>query len=298
MYPPRTSRIGERVSSRKSRSAADVLAAILRRVRPTHLRCYGDVANAFSRRAGLEIGGPSDLFARRSLLPAYALAATIDNCNFSSRTVWTGAVGEGSTFRYDPRRPPGRQYIHEATDLRSIGDAQYDFVLASHAIEHIANPFRALHEWTRVTKAGGLLVLVVPHKEGTFDHRRPLTPLSHLIDDDRRATGEDDLTHLPEILALHDLPMDPPAGDALAFKARSERNLENRCLHHHVFDTSLVVEMTHHAGLEIVCVEPIRPYHIFLVARKLPAGQSPDNGRFRSPTAAYRAASPFATDRG
>ena len=34
-----------------------------------------------------------------------------------------------------------------------------------------------------VTGAGGALLLVVPHREGTFDHRRPVTELEHLVAD-------------------------------------------------------------------------------------------------------------------
>ena len=33
-----------------------------------------------------------------------------------------------------------------------------------------------------------------------------------MLDDFSHDTQEDDLTHLPEILQLHDLSMDPPAG--------------------------------------------------------------------------------------
>src|SRR5207302_6447701 len=101
-----------------------------------------------------------------------------------------------------------------------------------------------------------------PHKEGTFDHKRPVTSLDHLKDDLASGRGEDDLASLPEILALHDLSMDPPAGDFAAFKARSERNVENRCLHHHVFDTHLVSEMLDWMGFRLVTIERARPYHI------------------------------------
>jgi len=281
----------------RSYGVKGVLAAVGRRVRPRRLQCYKAIEDAFRGKTGLEIGGPSDLFTRRGLLPAYAIARSIDNCNFSHTTVWEGTIQEGLTFTYDARHAPGRQYIHEAMDLRSIPDGQYDFVLASHTIEHVANPLRALREWIRVMKDGALLVLVVPHKDGTFDHRRSVTQLAHLVEDDRNGTTEDDLTHLPEILALHDLALDPPAGDADAFRARSARNLENRCLHHHVFDTNLVVEMTHHVGLQILAVEPMRPYHIFLIARKLPAQQPPDNDRFLVPNSEYRARNLFDTDR-
>ncbi len=217
----------------------------------------------------MEIGGPSDLFAAGGPLPLYPLMARLDNCNFSATTVWEGQIREGLTFIYDSHRAPGRQYIAEAADLSLIAAKTYDVVLSSHTIEHSANPLRALREWLRVLKDDGALVLVVPHKDGTFDHRRPLTTLAHLIEDDTQGTSEDDLTHLDEILACHDLALDPAAGDAAAFAARSARNAENRCLHHHVFDTALVAEMLQAVGLEIAAIERVPPYHIIAVAQKV-----------------------------
>jgi SAM-dependent methyltransferase len=217
---------------------------------------------------GLEIGGPSALFDHLGLLPAYAVAGRVDNCNFGHETVWEGALTVGMTFKFDRGRRLGVQYIAEATDLQPIAPETYDFVLSSHAIEHVANPLGALKEWSRVLKPGGHLVLFAPHKDGTFDHRRPVTALAHLMDDFRAGVGEDDLTHLGEILALHDLAMDPEAGSFESFERRSRRNVENRCLHHHVFDTALASEMVASAGFELLAEGFYPPGDIFVMARK------------------------------
>ena len=72
----------------------------------------------------------------------------------------------------------------------------------SHCIEHIANPLKAISEWKRILKDNGLILLIVPHKDKTFDHNRPITSLSHLIEDMKTDVQEDDSTHLPEILEL------------------------------------------------------------------------------------------------
>ncbi|MGE3342155.1 MAG: class I SAM-dependent methyltransferase [Vicinamibacterales bacterium] len=247
-------------------------------------------------RAGFEIGGPTALFARGGLLPIYPCLGALDNGNFSSQTVWEGAIHEGPTFHYDPARPPGRQFIIEASDLGRIQSEQYDVVISSHTLEHTANPLKALREWLRVLTTNGVLILVVPHKEGTFDHRRPVTRLAHLIEDEVNDTTEHDLTHLDEVLALHDLALDPPAGDAAAFRARCEQNFANRCLHHHVFDTRLAVEVMDHVGLKVVTVEAALAHHIFVIGQKT-AGARPDNSRFLGVAAPYRAGSPFAGDR-
>lgn len=254
---------------------------------PPRAKCYSLCRRYLSRSTGLEIGGPSGLFSRGSILPVYPLAKEIDNCNFANNTTWQPVVEEGMTFRFDENRPMGRQYIFEATNLFSIPSAKYDFLLSSHVIEHIANPLRALGEWKRVLKEKGFLVLIVPHKEGTFDRQRPVTTFEHIFEDFERKTGEEDLTHLPEILKFHDL-KDSVEGETFEeFKRRSERNFENRCLHHHAFDTPLVAQILNHMELQILAVELFFPCHIIAIARKIPPGHSPDNSPFLQKTAEY-----------
>jgi SAM-dependent methyltransferase len=61
-----------------------------------------------------------------------------------------------------------------------LEDDSFDFVFASHVIEHIPDPIAALEEWRRVARK--YVVLVVPHRDRTFDRDRSLTPLSELIE--------------------------------------------------------------------------------------------------------------------
>jgi SAM-dependent methyltransferase len=215
-------------------------------------------------RLGLEIGGPSQAFGRLGVVPVYLAAERIDNCNFAAATLWEGQIAEGRTFRFNAARPPGEQFMAEATGLVHVASGAYDFLLSSHAIEHCANPLKALAEWSRVLKPGGVLVLIVPHRDAAFDHRRPLTTLGHLVDDFERGVGEDDLTHLDEILRLHDLGRDPGADDAESFRARALANADNRSMHHHVFDTALARAMVEQAGFEVLRVE--RPTRMDIVA--------------------------------
>lgn len=263
-----------------------------------HIPNHRSYTSRFKGKSGLEIGGPSRLFTKRGLIPVYSVVGSLDGCNFHSTTVWEGRIQEGpDQYRYAKGTRTGYQYIREAVDLRGIGTEAYDFVLSSHCIEHTANPLRAIGEWMRVLKTEGYFLLVVPHKDGTFDHQRPVTPLKHLAQDFEGSISEADLTHLPEILQLHDLTLDPLAGGPEAFRRRSLRNAENRCLHHHVFNTELVVRMLDHLRVQVLDVQLALPYHIIVLARKAPASQRPDNAAFLSPSAPYRLTSPFPTDR-
>jgi hypothetical protein len=65
---------------------------------------------------------------------------------------------------------------------------------------------------------------VLPNKDHTFHWQRPVTILEHIIDDYENQTAEDDFTHVDEILKLHDLSKDLPAGNPEQFRSRSANN--------------------------------------------------------------------------
>lgn len=230
--------------------------------------CYMQAIPFFDSKTGLEIGGPSSFFRKGGLFPVYPLAGRIDNCNFSSETIWEGTIQEGMTFLSDKRKSPGRQFLTEATDLTLIDSESYDFILSCHTLVHIANPLRALYEWKRVLKQNGLMVLILTDREKTFDYHRPVSTLQYILNDYEHSTGEDDLTHLGEILQLHDFGRDPGGLDFQSFKDRSEKNIKFRALHPHVFDSGLLIELMNHIEMQVLWVEKLFPNHIFLAAQK------------------------------
>jgi len=255
--------------------ARRLAVALFNRLWPARPALGPAVLAASDTKVCLEIGGPSRVFMRGSILPVYPQAARVDNVNFAGRTAWESGLRDGGDFVFDAKRPPGRQFIREATALQGIADGAYDMILSSHCLEHAANPLAALREWRRVVRPGGHLVLLLPDPSRTFDHRRPLTTLAHLREDCSRSTGEDDLTHLDEILALHDLGRDPWAGAPADFRARSLRNAENRCLHHHVFDIALMRAMLEECGWIATGAETVRPLHLLALARRPGPGKKP-----------------------
>jgi SAM-dependent methyltransferase len=228
-------------------------------------------------------------------LPVYGVCRKVDNCLFSSKTIWDGNRVEGTPFYFSRKRQPGIQMICEGTELRRVGDATYDCLLSSHCLEHIANPIKALLEWKRVLRRDGTLLLVLPHKGSTFDWRRPTTSLAHMVEDFQRNTREDDLTHLSEIMELHDLERDVEAGTIEQFRHRCEENLLHRAIHHHVFDTPTALAAVDYAKFQLSRVEFLKPYHIMILARRFEA--TPDNTEFLQIGAEYRRRSPFFSDR-
>ncbi len=211
------------------------------------------IAAAVAGKKGIEIGGPSHEFSAAGLLPIYPLVGSLDTSNYAERNIWSGDKVD---------------YVHDATRLESVEDSKYDFLLACHVLEHIANPLKALKEWHRVLKPGGAILLLVPDKNHTFDHRRPYSTFEHLKLDFERDTREDDLTHLDEILSLHDLNQDLPAGTPEEFRERSLHNFENRCLHHHVFDPNLIPKIFSFGGFELIHELGGFPPHIIALGRR------------------------------
>jgi SAM-dependent methyltransferase len=77
--------------------------------------------------------------------------------------------------------------------LAALGDGSQDFVIASHVLEHVAEPLGLLEDIHRTLRPGGIALVLLPDRRYTFDVRRQATPLSHLVDEyQRRVTVVDD----------------------------------------------------------------------------------------------------------
>lgn len=71
----------------------------------------------------------------------------------------------------------GKQTLPELTEGKL-----FDYVVASHVIEHVPNMLGWLHEIAEVLKDGGILSLAIPDKRYTFDIKRRLTSLGDVIE--------------------------------------------------------------------------------------------------------------------
>ena len=83
------------------------------------------IKKSFKNKTGLEIGGPSAIFARYNYIPVYPLSKRIDGVNFSTNTIWENTITEGLNYQYDKNAAPGFQYIKEGSDLSVIADNTY-----------------------------------------------------------------------------------------------------------------------------------------------------------------------------
>jgi SAM-dependent methyltransferase len=227
---------------------------------------YVFIRGLFEDKSGIEIGGPSGDFKNYGFIPLYKIIKRLDGCNFTNTTIWEGDIESGKQYIYYNNKS-GIQFISEATDLTFCINSTYEFVISSNCLEHVANPLKAIEEWIRVTKKDGLLLLILPNKEYCFDHKRPITRFSHLLEDYKNNLKEDDLTHLNEILELHDLKMDKRAGNIETFRERSMVNFKNRALHHHVFNISLLKQIYEFFNLELLLTNEGRRSHVIIGKR-------------------------------
>lgn len=72
----------------------------------------------------------------------------------------------------------------------------FDYVVASHVIEHVPNMLGWLREIASVLKDNGILALAIPDKRYTFDYKRDLTSLGNLVESyllDKRRPGIKDI---------------------------------------------------------------------------------------------------------
>ena len=225
------------------------------------------IAKTFKGLKGIEIGGPSNIFSIKGAMPVYLFAEKVDGVNFSNKTIWEGKIKEGVNYNYY-KNLFGFQYIAEGSDLSLLKDNQFDFLLSSHSLEHIANPIKALNHWRRVLKESGRLVLILPDSSVTFDRKRPITKLEHLIEDYNNNVGEDDDTHYNEVIDLHDMDLDKALGSREILKERTIQNLSYRAVHHHVFNFELIKDLLSYTGFTVEFQQNFYPFHLITLAIK------------------------------
>jgi len=172
----------------------------------------------------------------------------MDNVIFSNDTIWSKHTEE---YHYYPGKV-GKVIINDAVNIKNVEDETYDFCFSSHCLEHIANPIKAIKKWLKIIKKNGNIIIIGPEKNTCFDHNRNYSSFSTILSQYEKNVGEDDLSTLPEILAKHDLSMDPPAGDLGHFTRRSLDNFNNRCLHHYVYSPELLKNICDYVNCEFI----------------------------------------------
>lgn len=121
--------------------------------------------------------------------------------------------------------------ITDLETLEKIEDNSLDFIVACHVIEHTRNPLGALKKAYQKLKVGGILVLVVPDKEKTFDKDRKLTSLEHIILDNNNPSKVRDKEHYFEFYQ-----MAFPVKEEQIKSTVEQKWMENYSIHFHTWN--------------------------------------------------------------
>jgi SAM-dependent methyltransferase len=134
-----------------------------------------------------------------------------------------------------------------------VGDAEdlplrdLDFIIASHVLEHLPSPLKALKSWYESLRSGGALLLKVPDKRFTFDHRRDRTPLQHLIEEYEDPSRIDERAHYAEWVEK----VNGKRANSPEFEQELQSLMEqNYSIHHHVWidrDMDEIIQYTRNA---------------------------------------------------
>jgi len=132
-------------------------------------------------------------------------------------------------------------YAHDAHSLPDLKDSSLDYVCSSNVLEHLTDPIKAVLEWLRIVKPGGIIWIKIPDKRKTFDRTRERTKLEHLIEDFKRGVPVDDPTHIDD----HNRNSSPP------------RDEKHPYVHNHVWISDDIIEMFGYINKELTRVKII-----------------------------------------
>jgi len=128
--------------------------------------------------------------------------------------------------------------VDDGEALATIPDGSQAFIVANHFLEHCEDPIGTIGTHLRKLQPGGALFYTVPDKRFTFDFRRPLTPIQHMIEDHELGPERSRRGHYEEwALLTPNMVEGQDQGEFERWAAGHARDLEqeNFSIHMHVW---------------------------------------------------------------
>ena len=195
-------------------------------LKPEELLRRKTIARAFLRGEGIEIGAmhnplkvPSHVHVKYVDRVSHVDLAK-DHPELRSKLIRVDIIDDGET-------------------LATIPDSSQDFVIANHFVEHCQNPIGALRNMLRVLRRDGVMFLAIPDNRYTFDVDRPVTPIEHLLRDDREGPSWSRRQHYEEWTRL----VDKVTGCAEAERHAEELMRRQAPIHYHVWTQVELLEL-------------------------------------------------------
>ncbi len=88
--------------------------------------------------------------------------------------------------------------VDDGEKLATIAAESVDFIVANHFLEHTENPIATIETHLSKLRPGGVLFYAVPDKRYTFDFRREVTPLEHMVADYEQGPERSRAAHYEE----------------------------------------------------------------------------------------------------
>ena len=196
----------------------------------------------------LEIGGPSRVFILG--IPIYNNTQSLTFLNYSKNTMWDKkSYLENFTLRKLLKKIVTRNIVLDAANISHVND-KYSTIIASHVLEHIANPIKFILETRLILEEQGRLLFIVPRPEKCFDKYRMVTEFSHIVNDYELEIEETDLAHRDDFLRSCEKYFKKE--DYLEIITHAQNNAETRIIHHHCFDLRLLTEIFLYCGYKIM----------------------------------------------
>lgn len=158
--------------------------------------------------------------------------------------------------------------IDDGEALATVAAGSQDFIVANHFLEHCEDPIGTIETHLGKLSPGGVLFYAVPDKRYTFDFRRPVTPLEHMLADHDEGPARSRRRHYDEWAELVAFEEGEPEDERQARARRLEA--EGYSIHMHVWtqaeflalvlaarehlDEGFEIEAVARQGIEVVVV--------------------------------------------
>jgi hypothetical protein len=137
------------------------------------------------------------------------------------------------------------QVIDDGERLATIGEGTVDFIVANHFLEHCEDPIGTITTHLTKLRSGGVLFYAVPDKRYTFDFRRPVTSLEHVVADHEKGPARSRGEHYLEWASLVHGGVDPPS-EAQAEAYARQLEAAHYSIHFHVWTGSELTALLLH----------------------------------------------------
>jgi methyltransferase family protein len=138
---------------------------------PIYFNARVELAAHFLFGEGLEIGPLHQPLA----LPPHAHARYVDRMKIDDLRREYPELADWNLTEVD--------IVDDGELLTTIAEESQDFIVANHFLEHCENPISTIGTHLGKLKPGGILFYAVPDQRFTFDYRRPITALEHMVAD-------------------------------------------------------------------------------------------------------------------